>query len=283
MTRPRIIHTCDKARSAVFAARMSKQTVGLVPTMGALHEGHLSLVRASRKACDLTVVTIFVNPSQFGPQEDLAKYPRTLGADVERLAELDVDIVFAPSSDEMYPPDFTTFVEPPKVAERLEGECRPGHFRGVATIVLKLFNVIPADIAFFGQKDYQQSLVIRRMVNDLNCPIEVRVCPTVREADGLALSSRNAYLDEEGRIQSLAISKGLGLAEALFKDGERDAAVIRNRMTAELRAAGIAEIDYVSLADPESLAEVDRVNDATMVLIAAHVNGTRLIDNRRIG
>lgn len=283
MSNPQILHTCEEVNSAVIGARMSGQSVGLVPTMGALHEGHLSLVKASREACDLTVVTIFVNPAQFGPTEDLEQYPRTLASDVEQLAELGVDFVFAPSNEEMYPPDFTTLVEPPRVAERLEGACRPEHFRGVATIVLKLFNMIPANVAFFGQKDYQQTLVIRRMVKDLNCPVEIRVCPIVREADGLALSSRNAYLDDECRTRALAISKGLSIANAVWDGGERDANVIRDRVTAVLQDAGIARIDYVSLADPETLAEVHQIDGETIVLIAAYVGEIRLIDNRRIG
>lgn len=283
MTRPQVIHTCEEIFSAVTAARISGKTVGLVPTMGALHEGHLSLVRASRLACDVTAVSIFVNPTQFGPHEDLEKYPRTLNKDVETLAELGVDLVFAPRNEEIYPPGFTTYVDPPSVAERLEGACRAGHFRGVTTVVLKLFNIVPADTAFFGEKDFQQTVVIRRMVKDFNCPIRIRLCPTIREADGLALSSRNAYLDKEERKQALAISKGLSLAETLFQAGERDAAVIRDRVTGSMREAGIDNIDYVSVANPETLEEVERIEETARVLIAARVGKTRLIDNRRIG
>jgi len=283
MSRPKVFHACDEIYSAVTSARMYGKTVGLVPTMGALHEGHLSLVRASRRACDLTVVTIFVNPTQFGPHEDLEKYPRTLDADLDQLAALKVDVVFAPSNEEIYPAGFATYVDPPSVSKRLEGECRPGHFRGVATVVLKLFNIVPAHIAFFGEKDYQQSVVIRSMVRDLNCSIKIQTCPIIREADGLALSSRNAYLDDEGRARALAISKGLKLAETLYEAGERDAAVIRERVTGSLRDAGIERIEYVSVAHPETLEEVDRLETASMLLIAAYVGETRLIDNRRIG
>lgn len=283
MSRPKLFHACDEIDSAVTSARMSGKTVGLVPTMGALHEGHLSLVRASRQACDVTVVTIFVNPTQFGPHEDLETYPRTLDADLDKLAELGVDLVFAPSNEEIYPPGFTTYVDPPSVSERLEGACRPGHFRGVATVVLKLFNIVPAHMAFFGEKDYQQSVVIRSMVRDLNCPIKIRTCPIIREPDGLALSSRNAYLDDEGRTRALGISKGLTLAETLYEAGERDAAVIRERVTGSLRDAGINKIEYVSVAHPETLEEVERIETASMLLVAAYVGETRLIDNRRIG
>lgn len=283
MTRPETIHTCDEIRRAVMAARSSGKRVGLVPTMGALHEGHLSLVRAARQDCDLTVATIFVNPAQFGPQEDFAKYPRTLESDLDQLATLDVDLVFAPSNEEMYPESFSTYVEPPKVGERLEGECRSGHFRGVATVVLKLFNVVPANVAFFGQKDYQQTLVIRRMTTDLNLAIEIVVCPIVREDDGLALSSRNVYLDKQQRLQALALSRGLALANDLVEAGERNAAVIRQRVVAVLNDAGINRIDYVAVADPETLDEASRIDPPMVVLIAAHVGETRLIDNRRIG
>lgn len=186
-----LVEGSAEIRAAVLAARAAGKTVGLVPTMGALHEGHLSLVRESTESCNCTIVTIFVNPTQFAPHEDFARYPRSLDDDLAALARLGVDYVFAPSRDEIYPPGFSTYVDPPAVAAPLEGICRPGHFRGVATVVLKLFHLVPADVAYFGQKDYQQSLVVRRMVEDLNLPIAIRVLPIVREADGLAMSSRN--------------------------------------------------------------------------------------------
>jgi pantoate--beta-alanine ligase len=247
--------------------------------MGALHAGHLSLVEASNRECDFTVVTIFVNPTQFGPHEDFAKYPRSLEADLQKLASVGVDAVFAPSNEEMYPPGFSTYVEPAEVGRLWEGACRPGHFRGVTTIVLKLFHAAPAHVAYFGHKDYQQSTVIRRMVQDLNVPIEIRVMPTIREPDGLAMSSRNAYLDPEERRRALALSQSLRLAEQLVGDGERDASLLRRRIHATLEAAGVDRIDYATIVDPDTLAEVDLIEGAAIVLLAVYVGRTRLIDN----
>jgi len=280
---PRIVHTKREIREAVAAARAAGKTIGLVPTMGALHDGHLSLVQRSVAECDVTVVTIFVNPTQFGPSEDLAKYPRTLETDVAALAKYGVDWVFVPSDDEMYPPGHSTFVEPPAVADRLEGEHRPGHMRGVATIVLKLFNVIPADIAYFGQKDCQQSVVIRRMAEDLDLPIRVVVCPTVRDSHGLALSSRNAYMSPGEREQALAISRSLRVAAELIAGGERSGDVVRQRMRQVLIDARITQIDYVALVDGDSLVEVGEIAGPVVALVAAHVGKTRLIDNVPIG
>jgi pantoate--beta-alanine ligase len=279
---PLLIARCAEVHRAVADARAEGKSIGVVPTMGALHEGHLSLVRASRGECDMTVVTIFVNPTQFGPHEDFSRYPRTLDKDSAALGECGADLVFAPANDEMYPAGFSSYVEPPKVAEPLEGRCRPGHFRGVATVVLKLFNVIPADVAFFGQKDYQQSLVIRRMVEDLNVPTEIRVCPIVREPGGLAMSSRNVHLNNDERQQALAISRSLHLAAELVRQGELDAAVIKAKMLQTLADAGITRVDYVALADPETLEDVSRVDLPRMALVAAHVGNTRLIDNHRL-
>lgn len=272
-----------RIRDAVKAARSAGKSIGLVPTMGALHEGHLSLVRASLAECDYTIVTIFVNPTQFGPQEDFLEYPRTLEADLDALRLCGVDLVFTPSNADMYPDDFSTYVEPPQVAEPLEGQCRPGHFRGVTTIVLKLFNLALADIAYFGQKDYQQSMVIRQMVRDLDVPTEIRVCPIVREADGLAMSSRNRYLTDDERQQSLLLWRSLKLATELFAEGERNGDVVGERMRKLLEDGGITRIDYVALADPDTLEPVRDLQDSTMALIAAHVGDTRLIDNCRIG
>lgn len=278
----RVVSDWRELRAEIQAQHTAGRTVGLVPTMGALHDGHLSLVRDSRSCTDITVVTIFVNPTQFGPREDLARYPRTLSADLELLRPMGVKWVLTPPDDQVYPPDFSTYVEPPQVARRLEGECRPGHFRGVATVVLKLFNMVPADIAFFGQKDYQQSLVIRRMVVDLNLPVRIQVCPTVREPDGLALSSRNRYLSPADREQSLVLSRSLSLAQSLVSRGERNGDEIRGQMRKLFRTAGVEQIDYISLADPETLTEIDFVSGPFMALVAAHVGTTRLIDNRRI-
>jgi pantoate--beta-alanine ligase len=263
--------------------RAAGKTIGLVPTMGALHEGHLSLVRRSVALCDVTVVTIFVNPTQFGPTEDFSQYPRTMEADLQMLCRERADLVFAPTPDQIYRPGFSTYVEPPAVAQPLEGLCRPGHFRGVATIVLKLFHLVGADVAFFGRKDFQQARVIQTMVDDLDLPIRIELCPTVREPDGLAMSSRNRYLSVAERQQALAISHSLERAAQLTRAGERRAAVVREQMLAKLTEAGITRIDYVALADPVNLGEVDEVVNGTMALVAAFVGGTRLIDNRQLG
>jgi pantoate--beta-alanine ligase len=268
--------------TAVTRWRREGKSVGLVPTMGALHAGHLSLVEAARRECDQTVVTIFVNPTQFGPHEDFQRYPRDLNADLEKLRPLGVNLVFAPPLEEMYPPGETTRVEVGSVAEPLEGQFRPGHFRGVATVVLKLFNAIPADVAYFGQKDYQQTLVVRRMVADLNVPIRIAVCPIVREPGGLAMSSRNVYLSPDDRRRALVLSQSLNLAEQMVADGERNPATILAQMRERFAQAGVDRIDYIALADPETLAPVTQIRGGTVALIAAHVGKTRLIDNRII-
>jgi pantoate--beta-alanine ligase len=280
---PRVIRSKDEIWRTVVELKASGNTIGVVPTMGALHAGHLSLVERSAAECHVTVVTVFVNPTQFGPKEDLAKYPRDLDADLNRLGRLGVDLVFAPSDEEMYPPGHSTFVEPPRAARGLEGQCRPGHFRGVVTIVLKLLNVVPADAAYFGQKDYQQSVVVRRMVEDLDLPVRIVVCPTIREPDGLAMSSRNTYLNRDQREQALAISRSLQAASDLAAAGQLDADVIRDRMRQVLLAAGIERIDYVALVEGESLQEVREVAGPVVALVAAFVGETRLIDNMRIG
>jgi pantoate--beta-alanine ligase len=241
--------------------------------MGALHEGHLSLVRAAKAECPVAVVSIYVNPSQFGPGEDLAKYPRTLQSDLEKLALCQTDLVFTPSDAEVYPPGHATWVEVGPVAEPLEGQLRPGHFRGVATIVLKLFHMSQADVAYFGQKDYQQTLVVRRMVRDLDVPIEIRVCPTVREPDGLAMSSRNAYLGPDARRRAAVLWKSLEAARQLAGRGQRDAEII----------AGGVSIDYAAVVDPETLRPVRTVAGATLAAVAVRIDGTRLIDNCIIG
>lgn len=275
-----VITQPSQAQAKALDLRRSGKRIGLVPTMGALHEGHLSLIRAARQRADVVVATIFVNPAQFGPREDLAKYPRTLEADLQALSAEKCDLVFVPQAADIYPPGFSTCIEPPAVAQPLEGVCRPGHFRGVATVVLKLFNLIPADVACFGRKDYQQLLVIRHLVRDLNLPLEIVACPTVREADGLALSSRNRYLSPAERRQALALSKALALAEHLVAGGECDGATILAEMRNVLTEAGIERIDYVALADPDSLAEKPVLDGPTVALIAAYVSTTRLIDNR---
>jgi pantoate--beta-alanine ligase len=278
-SKPRLITTISELRSVIAVARTAGKRIGLVPTMGALHEGHLSLVRASKAECDLTAVSIYVNPTQFGPQEDLAKYPRTLESDMKALSALDTDVVFAPGDGEMYPDGYGTWVEPGAAAEPLEGQCRPGHFRGVATVVLKLFEIVRPDAAFFGQKDYQQALVIRRMVRDLSVPVEIVVCPIVRHADGLAMRSRNRYLSPAARQRALVLWQSLQLAAELVAQGERSAAKIIERMREKILTAEDARIDYAALVDAETLLPVETIARRTLAALAVKIENTRLIDN----
>ncbi|MEE2705844.1 MAG: pantoate--beta-alanine ligase [Planctomycetota bacterium] len=277
--KPPLITTREAAHEVITAVRSEGKTIGLVPTMGALHAGHLSLVEAATAECDFTVVTVFVNPTQFGEGEDCDHYPRNLDRDLELLTEHAADLVFAPGTKEMYRAGHATRVVVGSVAKPLEGLCRPGHFEGVATIVLKLFNIIPADFAYFGEKDYQQCLVVQRMVEDLDLPIDIRICPIVRDEDGLALSSRNAYLTTDERRQALALSKSLHLAESLIDSGERDAQEIARKMTDLIQSAGDVQIDYVEVADPETLEPVTVVNKTVVALLAVRVGTARLIDN----
>lgn len=279
MSRPQVVARVTELRELLAPIRRAGKRIGLVPTMGALHEGHLSLVRASKAECEFTVVSIYVNPTQFGPGEDLDKYPRTLDADLDALARCGVEAVLVPSDEEVYPEGHATRVEVAGVAEPLEGACRPGHFCGVATIVLKLLNMVQPDVAYFGQKDYQQWLVIRRMVEDLNVPVEVRRCPIVREPDGLALSSRNAYLSPEGRQRALVLSRSLELAEELVAAGQRDTRAIADEMRRLVLTAEDAQIDYIALADPETLDPIEEIRGPTLAALAVRIEGTRLIDN----
>jgi len=278
-SRPAIASSIADLRREVAAARSRQQRIGFVPTMGALHQGHLSLVRAAQADCDYTVVSIYVNPTQFGPQEDFARYPRTLQADLEKLAAVGADLAFCPTDAEVYPAGYSTWVEVTGVSEPLEGKCRPGHFRGVATVVLKLLNMVQPDVAYFGQKDYQQALVIRRMVADLNVPVDIRVCPTVREPDGLAMSSRNTYLSPQGRQKALVLWKSLQLAAELLRAGQRDAQTIVSRMRQVIDTAQDAQIDYVALVDPETLSPVEQITAPVLAALAVKIEGTRLIDN----
>jgi pantoate--beta-alanine ligase len=278
-SRPQLATTVARLREILAPVRRRDEKIGLVPTMGALHAGHLSLVRGSQAECDYTVVTIYVNPSQFGPGEDLARYPRTLQVDLDALARCGADLAFAPTHEEVYRAGYSTWVEPGDVAEPLEGRCRPGHFRGVATIVLKLLNMVHADVAYFGQKDYQQALVIRQMVRDFDVPIEIRVCPTVRDPDGLALSSRNGYLSPDARRRATVLWKSLQLAQELVAQGQRDARTIARRMRELVLTAEDAQIDYVALVDPGSLEPVDRLTGRTLAALAVRIENTRLIDN----
>ena len=278
-----VIRHGEEMRAAVRALREAGETVGFIPTMGALHEGHLSLVDAAAADCDRVAASIFVNPSQFGPAEDFAKYPRDVDRDLALLASRGCNVVFLPETAEMYPPGFSTFIDVGAVAEPWEGTARPGHFRGVATVVHKLFQFLPAHRAYFGQKDYQQTLVVRRMVADLNVPIEIRVCPTVRDAEGLALSSRNAYLSPDERRRALALWQSLKLAEAIYHDGEREAAAIKAAMLAHIQAVGGVEVEYIALVHDGTVEETPTLDGPTVIAVAARVGATRLIDNHRLG
>ena len=274
-----VLKTAQDLRSAVVAARLAGKRVGLVATMGALHAGHASLVDEARRKNDFIVVTIFVNPTQFAPQEDFSKYPRRLEADLELLKPYNVDVVFAPSAEELYGRGIETFVDPGPIGSVLEGIIRPGHFRGVATIVLKLFNLAGAEVAYFGQKDYQQSVVIRKIVSELNVPIQIHVCPTVREPDGLAMSSRNSYLSPLERQQAVVLSRSLELALELALGGERNASEIVRRMRELIESGGGVLIDYIVVADAETLEELSQLPGPAVVLVAGRVGSTRLIDN----
>ena len=255
------------------------EPVGLVPTMGALHEGHIELVRRARAECRTTVTSIFVNPTQFLPGEDLKAYPHVPDQDTRMLDAVGNDIVFMPPEKEVYPPGFNTWVEVKGVTERLEGASRPGHFRGVATVVNKLFNAVQPTKAYFGQKDAQQVIVVKKMVADLNMNLEIVVVPTVREPDGLALSSRNVYLDAEHRKAAPVLYKSLMLAQEMFSKGEKDAERIRKAMIALIRKEPLAAIDYVSIADPETVEELDAIRPGALASLAVKIGKTRLIDN----
>jgi len=254
-------------------------SVGFVPTMGYLHEGHLALVKHARAENAIVVVSIFVNPTQFGPSEDLGTYPRDLDRDLKLLEKEKADIVFVPSDVEMYPPEFSTWVDVEKVTERLEGASRPGHFRGVATVVAKLFNIVQPTKAYFGQKDAQQAIVIKRMVVDLDTDIEIVVVPTVRESDGLAMSSRNTYLSPEERQAATVLFRALSLARRLWQGGEEDADKIRYEMKSLIAKEPLAQIDYVSIADANTLKELEEIDCPALASLAVRIGRTRLIDN----
>ena len=276
------IHTVEWMKQVAGEARAKERVLGLVPTMGALHEGHLSLVREAQRECSPVVVSIFVNPKQFGPAEDFQKYPRTLEADREKLAGLGVDYIFAPSGEEMYPAGFSTGVVVDGLSDRLEGRSRPGHFRGVATVVLKLFEIVQPRFAFFGRKDAQQLRIIRRMTSDLNLGVEVVACPIVREADGLALSSRNAYLKSDERRAATALYRAL---EALRRDiaaGERDPARLVASMRRVLDVESGVKVDYADIVDADTFEAAAGLRKACYAAIAARVGATRLIDNALI-
>jgi pantoate--beta-alanine ligase len=273
----RTVRTVAEVRAAVATARRAGRSVGLVPTMGAFHAGHHALMRAARERCDEVVVWLFVNPTQFNEQSDLAAYPRDEQRDAAQAAELGVDVLFAPGVEEVYPPGFATTIRVDGLGDVLEGAERgPGHFAGVCTVVAKMLNMVQPDLAFFGQKDAQQVAVLRRMVRDLDIPVELVVIPTVREPDGLALSSRNVHLSPEDRRRAIALSRALKAAETTVAAGERDAATIAARAR---RAMDDVEPEYLALVDPDSFLPINNVNGRVLVAVAARVGDTRLIDN----
>lgn len=271
--------TVREVRSAIARARRAGHRIGLVPTMGALHAGHVSLMEAARAECGYRVVSIFVNPLQFGPHEDFQRYPRPWERDLETCRQAGVDLVFAPEPPELYPPGFCTQVEVAGIQDLLEGASRPGHFRGVATVVLKLFNIVSPDRAYFGQKDAQQVRVIEKMIADLDVPIELRVCPIVREADGLALSSRNRYLDTTQRKHATVLHRALGHAQALINRGVREPDVVAGEMQSLIRATPGASLDYAVVVNATTLQAMERLEGRLLLLLAVRFGQTRLIDN----
>src|SRR5208337_813963 len=273
------IITIDLMKAACRQVQRGGKTLGFVPTMGALHEGHLSLVRFSKARCDVTAVSIFVNPLQFGPSEDLAKYPRDLERDAKLLDELGVDLLFVPRVDKMYPPGAKTYVLVEELSDKLDGASRPGHFRGVATVVAKLFEIVRPDFAFFGQKDAAQIAVLYKMVSDLNLDVKLMVCPIVREADGLAMSSRNAYLTPEQRQQALVLHRSLMKVQSAVEAGERDAAKLIEIGKSVIAEEPGARLDYFAVVDLETLDPVTLISDGSLVAVAAYLGATRLIDN----
>jgi pantoate--beta-alanine ligase len=275
----KICNTIEDMRAACRAVRRDGKRLGFVATMGALHEGHLSLVRAGKRGCDAVVASIFVNPTQFGPAEDLAKYPRTLDRDRELLEKEGVELLFAPAVEEMYRAGGGTWVEVEGLSGKLDGASRPGHFRGVATVVAKLFHVIEPEAAYFGQKDAAQVAVIRRMVRDLNFPVEIVACPIVREADGLAMSSRNAYLNPTQRKQALVLHRSLMRVKKMWEGGEGSVETLRAAGREELSKENSVQLDYFEMVDPDSLDPVGNAGKGTLVAVAAIVGTTRLIDN----
>jgi pantoate--beta-alanine ligase len=277
--KPVVAATVEAVRQHVADARRRGLSIGLVPTMGALHEGHASLIRAARAESGFVVVSIFVNPAQFGPHEDLARYPRPLEKDLELCGREGVDLAFVPDVATMYPPGFRTYVEVHELQDVLEGASRPGHFRGVATVVLKLFNIVQPDIAYFGQKDAQQARIIQQLVRDLDVPVAVCVCPIVRSADGLALSSRNQYLDADQRRRATILSQALAEARARVEAGERNGLAVQRALAARLAAAPGAVLDYAAVVDADTLRPIERLQGRVLVAVAVKFGATRLIDN----
>lgn len=275
----KVIQDISILKAEINRLRAAAKRVGLVPTMGSLHEGHLSLVRESVRTADCTVVSIFVNPTQFGPQEDFARYPRDTQHDLGLLKKENVDIVFMPDAIEVYPEGYKTYVEVHDLQDRLCGRSRPGHFRGVCTIVLKLLNMVRPDVAFFGQKDAQQAVIIRCMVKDLDLDVRIEILPIVRDDDGLALSSRNTYLTKEQRRQALALSRSLNKAQKMVEEGERRASTIIQRMSEVIQAEPETKIDYVEIVDLENIDPLEKIETGALVAVAAFIGRVRLIDN----
>lgn len=275
----KIIETISEMREFVEVAQQQGRSIALVPTMGSLHEGHLTLMRRAKQCCDIVVVSIFVNPTQFGPNEDFAKYPRDLTGDSKAAASAGVEVIFHPQAKEMYPEGYSSFVDIEGITQKLCGLSRPGHFRGVATVVNKLFNIIQPNKAFFGQKDAQQVLVLARMVADFNMNVKLEVVPIVREADGLAMSSRNAFLSAEERQAGLVLSRSLKLAEQLVAEGETDVEKIRTQVIAEIRTETLAECEYAEVYKYPMLQEVTVLQDRALLALAVRIGNTRLIDN----
>ncbi len=274
-----VASTIARARRHVRLARQNDCTVGLVPTMGALHAGHASLIETARENCVFLAVSIFVNPSQFGPNEDYENYPRPMEKDLELCRQLDVDMVFAPSANEMYPEKNLTWIQVEQLCENLCGASRPTHFRGVTTVCAKLFNIIQPDYAFFGQKDAQQSILIRKMVKDLNMPLEIVVCPTIREKDGLAISSRNKYLTPDQRKDAPLLYQSLQKAQQLIQSGQKDPDKIRREMEAVLKKSAQINIEYLEIVNPDTLEPLEILTGPALIAIAARLGQARLIDN----
>jgi pantoate--beta-alanine ligase len=282
MSNPVVTGSIAAVRDAVAQARRAGRSIGLVPTMGALHAGHASLIQAARAETGFVAVSIFVNPTQFGPAEDLSRYPRPLGEDLEVCTREGVDLVFHPEAAALYPPGFCTFVEVHGLQEVLEGKSRPGHFRGVATIVLKLLNIVQPEIAYFGQKDAQQARIIRQLVADLDVPVKLRICPIVREPDGLALSSRNQYLDPNQRRRATALYQALEEARGLVEGGERQAAVVQHGLATRIQETEGAALDYAAIVDADTLEPLTRLKGTVLLAVSARFGATRLIDNLQL-
>ena len=275
----KIIESINELKSFTGSLKKAGKTVGFVPTMGYLHEGHISLVNASVRDNDITIMSIFVNPIQFGPNEDFERYPRDMEGDSKKAEEAEVDVLFIPAVREMYPEHYSTYVDVTGITDKLCGKSRPGHFKGVCTVVLKLFNIVGPDRAYFGQKDAQQAAVIKRMVKDLNSDIQIVTCPIVREKDGLALSSRNVYLNEDERKAALVLSRSLQEASVMAANGEKECDVLRKYLTDRINSEKLADIDYVEIVDAETLEFSEKLKDRMLFAVAVRFGKTRLIDN----